>query len=1136
MRCISRLLLQTSFPALMCVVAVVCVAELVSGQDSTTPARASETSSPDGSSAKKEATKGGPKSAADAALGPTKRVFLQTKQGELVEVPADALYEKFREFIEKQGKPTGPPPATITNVEIAGTADEDRANLKVAFTILLNQADEFVSVPLGLNEASLRNSDYKGDGEEQPNLDKKEADQGIVWWLKGRGSHRLELTISVPLLKQLPSRRLVLSLPASPVRKMQLTLPYSGINPKLLPEQAVVSVKSAGDGKTVVEAFGLGSKLDLTWQPNLEVRPNEIALESQVAIRAQIEPDRVVINAEQQVKSFQSSFDQLVVRLPAGADSVKLDDSERMTYKLDPANRQRVIISMNEKSNAAQLTWQLHLPTKSPTTLVIDGFNVEGARKQVGKIGLSIAEGLRISEPRDPTLQGINVGEFPVALGHVSRAWQFLNQPFRMSTSIDEVKPYFQVKPSFFLTANAQYLSLEGDFEFRVDRDSLNEVVLTWPGQRSEGWTIEAVDKPGIVETYSVDEKGQITARLVKHFAGKFSVHMRARRSIKAGEETTFSVPRPKAASRVSPTSLVLVNAENVDTDLTARGETVFHVLPSSLSDPLSIPEHARGLKATTYRIDTDEQSFALRVIPQKQRIRTESFTEAHWQDHQFQLVQRITYDVSYERLSQVRLVVPSSVDLERVRFFAGLSNREAELTRDTIAPIAGELRQVQLNLGEAQLGRFEIQARFSLPFKDTPSDADSVVDLPIFVSSDEQFSKTTVSLTQSDGFDAEPVLPEMWKPQLNRQEAWQWMAEGAQPAISLKLVRSSHVNGTGSVSRALVTVSLDGTGSSAVRAQFRISTRADSMPVVLPASASSPSFFWNNRRLSDRDCVESPAGSRRYTIQLPESPEGRHASASLLTIDYLRQFDEPMTWSAKLELEAPALPTCSWAQVVWQAVLPPGQNMLTYPATATPMFRWQRTGLLWRRVSTPDSERLQQWVAAGVPSMPPVADALFSEKTGNLYSFSQFDSPRTLQFQTLSSSMVLLFGAGFSLAVGFLMFRITMLRHVLTLLVVGVIVAVVGLWYSAPLELLFQPMMAGLVFPAVAVFLEGWVRRRYDSSSLSFEGQAEFPPMTAFGNQYVVRQSDPNEATLHRPAARESDSGLRVESGSGVS
>ena len=131
---------------------------------------------------------------------------------------------------------------------------------------------------------------------------------------------------------------------------------------------------------------------------------------------------------------------------------------------------------------------------------------------------------------------------------------------------------------------------------------------------------------------------------------------------------------------------------------------------------------------------------------------------------------------------------------------------------------------------------------------------------------------------------------------------------------------------------------------------------------------------------------------------------------------------------------------------------------------------------------------------------------------------------------------MVLFFGAGFSLAVGFVMLRLMVLRHVMTLLLTSLIVALFGLWYSAPLELLVQPMIAGLVFPATAVLLESWVRNRNDPGVLSFEGQGEFPPMQAFGSHYNGRLADPNEATVHRPASRDSHSNVAIESGSGVS
>ena len=1126
---------QPLMSALLFVLLLGCAWEFGWSQDTQPASKSADSSAGEGTSPKKDSAKSSGKPSADGPSSTVKIRMLPNKNGELVEVPDGATVEEYFDWVRNRNNPAGPSPATINDVEIVGVADDDRANLTVKFTVALSQPDQFVSVPLGFKEASLRNWKYQGDGEESPNTERKDPDQGFVWWFKGRGPHVLELSLSAPFLKELPSRRLLVSLPQSPICGMRMTLPYSSVIAKIRPEQTVVEIKPVGEGKTLVEAIGLGSKLDLTWQPNVDVRPNEVSLESQTTIRAQIEADRVLLRAEQQVKSLQGLFDRVVVRIPTGAELIKLDDPEKLSYKLDPENRQRVLVSLKEKANSAQLSWTLLLPIKMPTPipLTIDGFFVEGARKQVGKIGLSVAEGLRSSGPHDPSLLGINAGEFPTTMGSVSRAYQFLSQPFKLAVVVDEVKPYFQVKPILRLIASAQQLTLDGEFEFRVDRDSLNEIVLTWPNLKSEGWTIEPLDEPGIVERYSVDDKGQITARLIKHRTGTFSVHLRARRPLKPGDEIGFTLPRPKSASRLSATNLILVNAENVDSDLTARGETAFHLLPSSSLDLKSLPESMRSLKVAPYRVDTDEQFFGLRVIPQKQRIRTESFTEAKWQDNQFRLVQRLSYDVSYERLSQVRLTVPESINVERVQFFM---NRD-ELTPESPPPLAGGPRLVQLNLGEAQLGHFEIQARFSLSFpKESAFDTDSVANLPILGSFDEPFSQTSVSLAQSDWFDAEPVSGETWRPQLNRQEAWQWMATGAQAVLPLKLVRSTHAYETGNISRALLSVNLNGKGVAAIRAQFRVITRATSLPVVFPQNVTPPTFFWDDRQLTENECPESPVGSRRYTIQLAEPADGASPTAHLLTVDYHGLLGSSMSWSDRLELRSPQLPTCSWSQVYWQTILPVDQHMLTYPSSATPMFHWQRSGLFWSRISDPGSSQLQQWITSGTTKRPPEPDDLISEKSGNFYSFSQFDSPKPLVFHTLSSPMVLLFGAGFSLVFGFLMFRLVVLRHVLTLLLLGLIAAIAGLWYSAPLELLFQPMVAGLAFPAVAVILEGWLRRKFHRATIGFDGDGEFPSMQAFGSHYMVRQSDPNEATTHRPAIRDSESSVRIESGSGVS
>src|SRR5262249_11108163 len=150
-----------------------------------------------------------------------------------------------RWFEEERTRPQGPPPYTVSEVEITGSATEERANLTVAFTVLLNSTDKWERVPLYFNDAVLLALPvYSGDGQER--LAGRDNKLGYTWWFKGKGPHRLKLNLAVPLQKPLPSRHLIVPLPTSAVSHIQLTLPYTSVNAKVFPEQPVVVVRPAG--------------------------------------------------------------------------------------------------------------------------------------------------------------------------------------------------------------------------------------------------------------------------------------------------------------------------------------------------------------------------------------------------------------------------------------------------------------------------------------------------------------------------------------------------------------------------------------------------------------------------------------------------------------------------------------------------------------------------------------------------------------------------------------------------------------------------------------------------------------------------------------------------------------------------
>jgi len=1077
--------------------------------------------------------------------------FVLNKQGEPVPVPANLTLEDLIEALNPPRRPErdAVPAASISSIELTGDANDDRATLKARLVIQLRQASEFVKLPLYFNEATLVDAKYSGNGEAVYE-ERKDREQGIAYWFRGPGPHTMELTLSVPVRRQLPSRKLQLTLPASPVAKLKLIVPHTSITAKASEKSAEdipLEVTSLGPDKSAIDVIGLGNRVDVSWQPNPDAVQSEAALEANTTILAQVDSDTVLLDVHQRLQSLQGKFESFAVQLPAGAEILKIEDDLNpresrsegyRDHRIDPAKPNRVVVSLTKATvGPIRLRWTVRLPRTERRTLALAGFVVESARKQSGEIGLAPHDGLRLStvQYKDGNILRINAGELKPDVGgiQVTQAYRFLNQPFNLVVGVDPIEPYYLVEPRLFLIAAAHQLTLDGMFQFQVYREGLTEVTFVWPEWKSEGWIIDGFDPPDLVETAPIDdEQGTIRVRLIKRQTAPFTIRMRARRPSKGNDDVAVTLPRTRASSTPTP-SLFLMNAENVETDLTTRGETVIAPIGQAALEQVTIPEALRNLKTSAYRIDTDEQAFALRVIPQPRRLRTESITEGSWQNDRLQLNQRITFDVAYERMTQVRLKVPRELPTERFRFFA---DRDFELPAEWSDGPGSQMRQVRLVLPEPKIGKFEIQAQYYIRMPDdTGLDGDATVSIPILQSSDDPFHQSRVTLTREDWFEASSAT-EQWKPQPLNPEVWSWQTEGARPEFGLRIARSGgNANGTASVTRGLVTAFFGPDGRAMVRAQFRIAARSNSLSVALPVTAQSAQFYWDQAFLAPGlAAVEVPVDSRKYSLHLPE----RRADAPdhLLTIDYHLPNSAQDGLPSTIELQSPQLPQCAWdAQVIWQAAILPDQHLLTHPASATPMFRWHRLGLFWYRVSDPEPSQLQAWIGAnsGPESDSPI-DLNSPQLACNLYTFSQIGAPRALSFRTLSSPMVVLFGAGISFVFGFVLLRVRVLRHVLTVLTAGLVLAGIGLWNAAPLELLMQPMIAGLLFPVTAVLIEGWFRRAYGGTVLTLPTAAELA--AAHGSRSEVAPLDGDESTTLRNPVPESSQGLHAEAGSGVS
>ena len=252
-----------------------------------------------------------------------------------------------------------------------------------------------------------------------------------------------------------------------------------------------------------------------------------------------------------------------------------------------------------------------------------------------------------------------------------------------------------------------------------------------------------------------------------------------------------------------------------------------------------------------------------------------------------------------------------------------------------------------------------------------------------------------------------------------------------------------------------------------------------------------------------------------------------------MLTVECLIRGQKELRSVDAISLRAPLLQPVTWvSHVVWTIDLPADQHLFDYPREAAPMYRWERRGLIWGRTPLQDRSTLEQWIGSPAPPTTTI------DVPGNIYSFSQFGAPTELRIRSMSTSLVLLFGAGLSLGVGFVLMRVQVARHVLSLLGLAVLLAVAALWYLPLLELLLQPIIAGLIFPLCAVLIQRWHRMPTNSTVLTLgtDPAMGYLDPSANGRSGLSNPPyNPEELTQLRQPQTDSEA-MRYETGSGVS
>lgn len=1026
-------------------------------------------------------TGGDPSPSINPAISPLPKgdiIYLKNQSGRPVPVPRNASVQEYLKWLEEreQQEEARIPDYDLISLSLKGTANERSAELDAIVSLRIRKKEGAVRVPLQFQEAVLKKIAHEGAGDFAfVGLNNK---AGYEWNISGAGLHQLTLKLSVPLTRQLPMRRLQLTVPQSPVSSLELAVGVPNAAFKL-PQRSAFEITPAGQ-QTILTLFGLSESLDLSWQSAPESNSDRSVLEASTRIETKLSYGNVILTARQQVEAVSGNFDQFQIRLPESYQlqslQVKDDLLESISAVEGSKGWYRVQLS-TATSGPVELDWILSRPLPGPGELIeIDGFEVQGeVRQQSGQIHLVEMSRYRLLTQAQDSLFRIDVPES--SSGQIARSWEFFQQPFQLSFELQKIRPLYSITPSTQLTVEEESLVWNADLDLTVYRGSLDELSLRWPRWQEEEWQLSTETRDGLVDRIRVDESDPDVLYLT--FAeplspGQSQLSLTARKPFSLGADPIpIQLPRFPAA------------AEPAETLLTVNALRKYEVGLETTSDVRTIPVTSIAEKTNprvtikTLRFpQTSTRTLDLTIQEREREIAIESLIRLEYGTVQstIQVDQQLKYGVEYEGLETLRFRVPEAVSDSLVV----VDQEGRPLNLEYVSESTNG--QARVSLSEPLLGSYSIRFQYEVDLSASRDPDSSQWQIPLIQSSDADSKMLRLTLGNFLFAQFQPI-PEGWQMATTPEGEIYYQSEAPGVRQELVLQRQSQENRSQSVSvrKSLHLASTDGEGVLSLRSEYLIAGSSDNFRIQIPNGYQVDQIF-----LDGESIEHSKSGENAIVVNLEGvNPLQNHREHRLSLLTNIQSPKFRFGWTGEFQCDAPQLVDANWHQEsMWLVELPYRHHLFVQPKAFAPLNTWQRQGLFWVRSPQLSEESLAEWIG----SEPSTFEGMFVTG-GNYYLFHKLGDGSQIALKSMHRSMVVLAGAGLTLLVSFVLLRMPTTRNALTLLMIALVLAVAGVFYPTSVALLLQPAILGFGLACLAAFLDNLFRRpQLPNAVITFE------------------------------------------------
>ena len=998
------------------------------------------------------------------------------------------------------------PPYHFSPLKLTGRVSPDgkRAQLRAEIEVHINHAIGAYDVPLRLTQAAVTAVEYEGPMQPIP-YQPEGPDDGVHWYFRGAGRHRLVLDLDIGLRSTPTGTNLQLTLPSGSrffPSQLMLSIPEPDLIVEPGENNTVRSLEQV-DQETVVTTVIEGTRLDLAWRPADDrggsvagVRTSIAIDQSNDALRLQALQEIVVIGA----------VTELRVRLPEQFRLVDLTGESYVSHTQDSDGPDwvRVQVAPDEQSQV-ELKWTFSDASGlTPGALLVDGFEVDGAARQTGTIGIAPIRGFNIQRLLSGEEDGLTRHEPRNArpVGGVSFyrwAWRFDRQPFRLDLAVRNERAWYDVRTRAAITVFEDRTLLDLDYQVQVHSGALREIVLKWPAPSRADWSLQEVSE-GVRVTDATDEHSPFPGELQRlEFTepeeGNFSVRLQFQRTHSAGP---FELAIPQAVTeRTLPAWLLIRGVDAVEPELDEAGD--LELLTESAADDWLSGENYRPQRDQAYRIVSD--SLVLTGVARVYELQLDSSTHvvvSRAESDTLHVRQSITTDVRYGRVQELVFGWPAEFpQARRASAAAGLLCRMSDGT-----PLAcrGDDRNLFVTLPEPMHGAIKTTIEYRWPLS---TDLQHV-DLPIFVPADRSHSSTVVEFPSSGSFSIKPD-----------DSDWDWIPTSLQP--SWTAVRPTDVFEANlsfdvssapqryEIALALQRAAYDRSGHVRIRVDYDLRNAPGRVVLQLPAQAEPAGVWWRGSKLGTGVVVAEASDSLRVEIEVADQS---HGNSGWLSLEYRWAMSRPLAPLQEFQAAFPIVPEgVLVAESYVELGLPSEFCQLTYPQGLTPLVEW-RPGLVFQRQLTPRYQETRAQLL-GHPELHSVdrTGNHFLDPSGNahVYAFWSTGGVADLNFKAVSLWMLILVGAGATLGLAFLLWSVPTTRNILTLLVLGSVVALAGVLAAEVVELLLQPVLLGLLAALIAIGLQSqrpaFRDRSASGRSDDRSTRSEPPPGSASGS-----------------------------------